>query len=92
MKKLFTLCIFAFTLIIGTPLKFDNNTLEKVYEAYQEYTDKTNTLETTHNSGTDSYKKYQKAIQSNLLKKMKSALTPETYKRYLILTKQEDIE
>lgn len=113
MKKLVTLCIFAFALLVGTQninaqevetneiaysktkelhktLKFDNDTFKKVYKAYQEYSSKTNTLETTHNSGTESYKKYNKIIKSRLLKQMKSALSPDIYKRYLILTNQEE--
>lgn len=113
MKKIFTLCLFAFAMVLGTQtvsaqsktetnkraeatakklqqlLKFDNDVLSQVYEAYKEFVDKQNTIEKTNKAGSSEYNKNQALIQERLSKMMKTALNDkELYNRYLIATDQ----
>ncbi len=113
MKKLVTLCLFAFVMLLGTQavsaqskteinkraeasakklqqlLKFDNDVLSQVYEAYKEFVDKQNTIEKTNNAGSEEYNKNQALIQERLSKMIKTALNDkELYNRYLIATDQ----
>jgi len=71
-------------------LKFNNDAFEQVYVAYQEFLAKTNTLETTHQPGSELYVKYSKMVKERLLKQMQVALNEDLYNRYLIITDQEE--
>lgn len=115
MKKLFTLCLFVFGLLLttqtvnaqqqtfstkvnqkayqktveyGRHLKADQNTQEAMYTAFQEYYDKTNTLNSTHKVGTSNYTELQTKINKRLLTSLKSALSEEQFGKYLELTDQ----
>ncbi len=113
MKKIITLCLFAFVMVLGTQtisaqskteinkraeasakklqqlLKFDNDVLSQVYEAYKEFVDKQNTIEKTNKAGSEEYNKNQALIQERLSKMIKTALNDkELYNRYLVATGQ----
>lgn len=114
MKKLFTLCLFVFGLLVSTQtvnaqqkfseevnntayqkaveygrhLKADQATQEAMFKAFQEFYDKTNTLNNTHKPGTSDYADLQRKINNRLLTLLNDALTDEQYGKYLELTDQ----
>lgn len=115
MKKLFTLCLFVFGLLLttqtvnaqqqkfstevnqkayqktveyGRHLKADQDTQEAMYTAFQEYYDKTNTLNNTHKVGTSDYTELQTQINKRLLSLLENALNEEQFGKYLELTDQ----
>lgn len=114
MKKLFTLCLFVFGLLLttqsvnaqqkfstevnqkayqkaveyGRHLKADQETQEAMYTAFQEYYDKTNTLNKTQKIGSSGYTDLETKINKRLLTSLESVLNEEQFGKYLELTDQ----
>ena len=105
MKKLFTLCLFVFGLLLttqsvnaqqkfstevnqkayqkaveyGRHLKADQQTQEAMYTAFQEYYDKTNTLNKTQKIGSSGYTDLETKINKRLLTSLESVLTKKSF-------------
>ena len=115
MKKLFTFCFFAFTMLIGTQsalaqnkaqinetaykqakelrsqLKFSDSKLEQVYKVYQAYENKLVSIKDNLESGTTEFTSAKAILNKNLQSGIKTALGNDLYKRYIILTEQNQI-
>ena len=116
MKKVLTLCLFAFALLLSTQtataqekaeinkiaaeraqelrsqLKFNDNALEQVYLAYQEYENKLSSVKKHMTEGTTDQKQAVAAVNKRLNNNIKNAIGAELYNRYLILTDQHETE
>ncbi len=69
-------------------LKTDQATQEVIYTAYQEYLDKTKTLNNTLTKGTSAYSDIETKLNERLLSQMNQVLNAEQYAKYLELTDQ----
>ncbi|WP_452225293.1 hypothetical protein [Lacinutrix chionoecetis] len=73
-------------------LKFDDNTLEQVYLAYQGYENKMYSIDTNLESGTQYYKDAVTKTDAVLQERMKELLGNDMYARYLIIVEQDGLE
>ncbi len=111
MKKIITLCFFAFAMILGTQtsmaqsvievnaaasqkakelkqvIKFNDDTQDLVYKAYQEYERAKYNVDQIIASGKPVPEKDRMALNNMLAEKFKELFTAEQYERYLTYSK-----
>lgn len=76
---------------IRSMLKFDDNTLEQIYVAFQAYENKLYSIDKHLQSGSQDYNKAVTGLNKILQSNIKTALGNDSFKRYLIATNQEEI-
>ncbi|APX99545.1 hypothetical protein CLV86_2277 [Lacinutrix venerupis] len=74
---------------LRSTLKFDDNTLEKVYKAYQAYEYKFLSISEHQESGSSDYNNSMATLNNTLQEGIKNALGNDLYKRYLIINELE---
>ncbi|MDG1714752.1 hypothetical protein [Lacinutrix sp.] len=72
-------------------LKFNDNKVEEIYNAYQAYESKLYSIKKHLTSGTSEYNDAILKVNQILQSSIKETLGDDLYKRYLIATKQEEL-
>lgn len=70
-------------------LKFHDDSLEDVYQAYRAFESKTQTINSTNKVGSKEYNENMTIVKGNLLEKMETILTSAQYKRFIILLEKD---
>ena len=76
---------------IRSLIKFNDNTLEQVYDAFYANEKKLISIEDAYESGSEQYNQAIASSNKTLQTKIKKVLGTDLYKRYLIATNQEEI-